>query len=343
MTLQASDDIVSGVVNSTPAHYTPRRGLRNGHWMTVYCWARSRQFPRLPGPEARLFQVAPDARVLAHCHWQRDRSKHPLLIALHGLEGSSTAHYMRGLADKAFARGFNVIRLNQRNCGGTEQLAAGLYHSGLTHDADYVMREVAERDGIARIVVAGYSLGGNLVLKLAGDHGDDPPPQLRGVCAISPVLELSACVRALERRQNVIYQWNFVRLLKARMQRKDRCFPGRFPIERLAGVRTVRQFDELFTAPHFGFESAEDYYHRASAMRVIDRIRMPALIVTAEDDPFVPIEPFRDPRLTSNSHIRLVVTRHGGHCGFLEAGHNGSDGYWAETQVVNFAQSLIEA
>jgi predicted alpha/beta-fold hydrolase len=317
--------------------YLPRRGLRGGHWMTIYCWGRSRQFPRLPDPEERLFDVAADTRVLAHCHWQSHRERHPLLIALHGLEGSSAAHYMRGLADKAFARGFNVVRLNQRNCGGTERLAAGLYHSGLTHDADVVLREVAARDGIERAVVAGYSLGGNLALKLAGDYAASPPPQLRGVCAVSPVLELEDCVRALEQRQNVIYQWNFVRGLKARMRRKDACFPGRFPVGRLDSVRTVRQFDAEFTAPHFGFSSAEDYYHRASAMRVIDRIRVPALVITAEDDPFVPVLPFRDPRLTGNRCITLIVTRHGGHCGFLEGSANGSDGYWAESRIVQFA------
>ena len=320
--------------------YVPRRGLRGGHWMTIYCWGRSRQFPGLPEPEERLFDVAADTQVLAHCHWQPHRERHPLLIALHGLEGSSTAHYMRGLADKAFASGFNVIRLNQRNCGGTERLAAGLYHSGLTHDADFVLREVAAKDGIERAVVAGDSLGGHLALKLAGDYAASPPPQLRGVCAVSPVLELEACVRALERRQNVIYQWNFVRGLKARMRRKDACFPGRFPVERLAAVRTVRQFDAEFTAPHFGFSSAEDYYHRASAMRVIDRISVPALVITAEDDPFVPVQPFRDSRLTGNPCITLVVTPHGGHCGFLAASANGSDGYWAERRIVQFAAEV---
>lgn len=322
--------------------YVPRPGLRNGHLMTIFCWGRPRQFPHLPAPEERLFEVAEDTRVLAHCHWQPERARHPLLVALHGLEGSSAAHYMKGLADKAFARGFNVIRLNQRNCGGTEQLAAGLYHSGLTHDADVVLREVAARDGIERIVVAGYSLGGNLALKLAGDYAASPPRELRGVCAVSPVIELAACVRSLERRRNIVYQWNFVRGLKARMRRKSACFPGRFPVERLDEVATVRAFDELFTAPHFGFASAEDYYHRASAMRVVDRIAVPALVMTAEDDPFVPVEPFRDPRLTGNPHVRVRVTRHGGHCGFFETPVNGSDGYWAERQIIEFAREVTE-
>lgn len=304
--------------------------------MTLYAWARPRRFPRLAPSADRYFDIEPRTRVLAQCHWQEDRANHPALVALHGLEGSSTAHYMRGLADKAFARGFNVLLLNQRNCGGTEELAEGLYHSGLTGDADHVIREIASVDGIRRVVVAGYSLGGNLALKLAGDYGDAPPPELRAVCAVSPVVELAACVDALERRQNIAYEWNFVRGLKARMRRKSTSHPGRFPVERLREVRTVRQFDEVFTAPHFGFAGASDYYHRASAMRVIDRIRVPALIVTAGDDPFVPVQPFRDPALTGNPHITLIVTPHGGHCGFIAAPGE-DDGYWAERQIIEFA------
>lgn len=305
--------------------------------MTVYSWARRRVFPGLPAASTRHFDVEPGTRVLAHCYWQPQPSAHPALIMLHGLEGSSSAHYMRGIADKAYARGFSVILLNQRNCGGTEHLSASLYHSGLTHDVDRVIREIAA-EGISRVVVAGYSLGGNLALKLAGDYGDAPPAALRGVCAVSPVVELAACVRALERRQNVVYQWNFVRGLKARMRRKALTHPGRYPIVRLADVRSVRHFDELFTAPDFGFDGADDYYHRASAMRVIDRIRVPALIITAEDDPFVPVDPFRDPRLTGNSHITLIVTPHGGHCGFISDKTDADDGYWAERQVVEFAE-----
>lgn len=317
--------------------FTPKPGLANGHLMTLYAWGKPRRFRGLPAAVERHFDVAPGTRVLAHCHWQPDRSAHPLLLALHGLEGSSRAHYMRGLAHKAFARGFNVVLLNQRNCGGTESLAEGLYHSGLTEDARHVLAEVVRTDRIARAVVAGYSLGGNLALKLAGEFGDAPPPELRGVCAVSPVMELEACVRALEQRRNFVYQWNFVRGLRGRMRRKARWHPGRFALDRLGQIRTVRQFDEAYTAPHFGFEGASDYYHRASAMRVIDRIRVPALVITAEDDPFVPASPFRDPRVTANDCIEVTITRHGGHCGFVSAPADGHDGYWAEHKVVEFA------
>lgn len=321
--------------------FVPRRRLESGHWMTIYCWASPRRL-QLPDPEPRLFQVTADTQVLAHCYWQRDRRAHPTLIGLHGLEGSSTAHYMRGLADKALRAGFNAVLLNQRNCGGTEHLGPGLYHSGLIDDAEFVIREIARVDAIDRVVVAGYSLGGNLALRLAGLHAPESLPQLKGVCAVSPVLELETCVRALERRSNAIYQWNFVRNLKARMRRKARMHPGRFDLSHLGRIRSVRAFDAAYTAPYFGFSSAEDYYHRAAALRVIDRIRIPALIVTAEDDPFVPIGPFRDPAIAGNRHVTLVITRHGGHCGFLGERESGDDdGYWAETRIMEFARQCV--
>jgi predicted alpha/beta-fold hydrolase len=321
--------------------YTPR--FRGGHTQTVFAWAKPRRFPALPEPVARHFDVAPDARVLAHCHWHQRPQDHPTLLLLHGLEGSSYAHYMCGISDKAWAAGWNVVRLNQRNCGNTEHLSRGLYHSGLTHDPLFVIRELIEADGIRRIAVAGYSLGGNLTLKLAGELGGDAPAELVAVCAVSPTMDLAECVRALERRSNIAYEFNFVRNLKARMRRKAAAFPDDFPLERLGRVWTVRQFDEAYTAPHHGFRDAADYYHRASALRVIERIRVPALIVTAEDDPFVPTGAFRDPAVTGNPNITLVVTPHGGHCAFVEPPQPDYDGYWAEREIVRFVSNHAQA
>ncbi|MGE3510734.1 MAG: YheT family hydrolase [Vicinamibacterales bacterium] len=320
--------------------FEPRPLLRGGHKMTLYGWGNPRSFPRLPAPTVRYFDVEPDARVLAHCHWQPQPSEHPTVIVLHGLNGSSDAHYMRGIASKAFARRMNVVRLNQRNCGNTEHLSAGLFHSGLTADVKHVLEELSRIDRLPSFGVAGYSLGGNLALKLAGEYGDTPPAALKAVAAVSPILEIAVCVDALERPGNWIYQWNFVRDLKARMRRKDRHWPGRFDLSKLRTIRTVRQFDDAYTAPHFGFASAADYYHKASAMRVVDRVALPSLIITAEDDPFVPSQPFRDPKVTGNRHITLRVSAHGGHCGFVShrARHRADDddGYWAERQIVEF-------
>jgi len=318
--------------------FVPSRRWSGGHRMTIYTWARRREFPRLPAPEARYFDVAADARVLAHCYWQPSASSHGTLLALHGLEGSSGAHYMRGLADKAFARGLNVVLLNQRNCGGTEALSQGLYHSGLSADPAFVLRELVERDGLRAIGVVGYSLGGNLAIKLAGDFGAAHPPELEAVCAVSPTMDLAACVRALERRTNVAYQWNFVRNLRGRMRRKAAAWPGRYDLTRLAGVWTVRAFDEAFTAPHHGFRDADDYYHRASALRVIDRVRVPALILSAANDPFVPPEQFARPEVSSNPHVTVIVTPDGGHCGFVAEAPQGYDGYWAEQRAVDFVE-----
>ncbi len=185
------------------SEFQPR--FSGGHVQTLYAWGKARHFPRLPAPVARYFDVAADARVLAHCHWHDRPHEHPTLILLHGLEGSSLAHYMGGMADKAWARGWNVVRLNQRNCGDTEHLSRGLYHSGLTHDPLFVLRELVRADGIRRLAVAGYSLGGNLALKLAGEMSDGQLPELAAVCAVSPTMDLAVCVKALERRANIPY------------------------------------------------------------------------------------------------------------------------------------------
>jgi len=322
-----------------PSEYRPR--FTGGHLQTLYAWAKPRRFARLPSPIARYFDVADDARVLAHCHWHASPADHPALLLLHGLEGSSLAHYIAGVSDKAWAAGWNVVRLNQRNCCNTEHLSRGLYHSGLTNDPLFVMRELIRTEGIQRMAVAGYSLGGNLTLKLAGELGDGRMPELKAVCAVSPTLDLSSCVEALERRSNIAYEFNFVRNLKARMRRKAAAHPGLFPLEPLPRIWTVRQFDEAYTAPHHGFRDAADYYHRASALRVVEHIRVPTLILAAEDDPFVPTTAFHADVVRRNPAITVVVTRHGGHCAFVEQARNGYDGYWAEREVVRFVDAHL--
>lgn len=321
--------------------YKPVSSWQGGHWMTLYAWGNPRHFPSLPPPRVRYFDVAPGTRVLAHCHWQPRPWQCPTVIALHGLESSSEAHYVRGLADKAFAAGFNVVRLNQRNCGATEHLSDSLYHSGLTHDPLALMRELIDVDGLPCFAVVGYSLGGNLALKLAGDFGANPPRELGAVCAVSPTMDLAVCVEALEEKQNRLYQWHFVRNLKRRMRRKAQAWPGRFSLEALPGVRTIREFDDAYTAPFHGFRDAADYYYRASAMRVIDRISVPTLILTAEDDPFVPPAAFRDPAVVNNPNITVRMPPHGGHCGFVEQPNGMYDGYWAEREIVEFLEAQI--
>jgi predicted alpha/beta-fold hydrolase len=244
---------------------------------------------------------------------------------------------MRGIADKAFAAGFSVVRLNQRNCGGTEHLSRGLYHSGLTHDPLFLLRHLIDHERVPAVVVAGYSLGGNLTLKLAGDLGTDAPPELKAVCAVSPTMDLALCVDALERRANVFYQWNFMRNLRARMRRKAALFPDVYDLAKLKGIWTVRGFDDAYTAPMSGFGTARRYYEEASSARVVARIGVPALILTAANDPFVPPEQFTRPDVTGNANIRVIITEDGGHCAFVSEPDPAHDGYWAEYAIVRWA------
>jgi predicted alpha/beta-fold hydrolase len=322
--------------------FVPRRGLANGHVMTLVAWARRRRFPHLPAPEARLFRVSPDTEVLAHCYWQPRREAHRTVVVLHGLEGSSSVHYMRGVADKAYRRGWNAVLLNQRNCGGTEHLTPGLYHSGLTADPRAVIESLAASDGLTRVAVVGYSLGGNLTVRLAGELGSARSP-VEAVVAICPTIDLERCVRAIERRANVAYQVNFVRNLRARMRRKSAAWPGAFDLSPLGRIWTIRTFDDVYTAPHHGFGDARNYYQQASAMRVVDRIRIPALILAAEDDPFVPASQFREPAVRDNPHVIVHLSAHGGHCGFIERAADGDDGYWAERTALGFLDAVMPA
>ena len=208
--------------------FQPHRLLRNAHLMTLAGALLPRRVPALPRASDRLFEVEPGTRFLARCHWQREPRHCPVLVAVHGLEGSSESGYMRGLASAAFAAGFSVLRINQRNCGGTERFTPTLYNSGLSADFRAVLFQLIEKDALPQIFFAGYSMGGNLVLKMAGELGDAAPPQLRGVCAVCPTLDLAACVDAIARPENRLYQRHFVRALKSRMRRKARLFPGRF-------------------------------------------------------------------------------------------------------------------
>lgn len=303
--------------------------------MTVFAWAARRLFPGLAEPEARLIRVSDDTQVLAHCHWQAERQAHPTLLALHGLEGSSSVHYMRGLASKAWAAGWNVVLLNQRNCGGTEHLTPGLYHSGLTADPRAVIRSLVHTDGLAHFSVAGYSLGGNLAVKLAAELDDDPGLPLRAAVAVCPTIDLDRCVRAIERRSNIVYHLNFVRNLRARMRRKAAAWPGRYDLGPLDAIWSIRRFDDVYTAPHHGFGDAANYYRLASAIRVADRVRIPLLILAADDDPFVPADQFRSPVVADNPHIHVAISRCGGHCGFVAPAAD-DDGYWAETEAIRF-------
>ena len=317
--------------------FRPRRGLGGPHLQTLAGALLPRR-NRLPSPEFRLFRVAPDVQVLAWCNWQTERARSLTVLIVHGLEGSSESKYVIGTANKAWDARMNVVRMNVRNCGGTEHLGPTLYHSGLSADLGEVVRQLIS-DGINHVALVGFSMGGNQVLKLAGEWGSEAPPQLRAVAAISPGVDLAACADAIHLWRNRIYEWNFLRNLKRSVRRKALAYPRRFPLAQLRSLRSLRAFDDQVTARHWGFTGADDYYSRASAAPLLGRIAVPTLVIHSSDDPFVIITPSTRERLLRNASISYIETSCGGHCAFL-APPCGDDGRWAERQTIAFLQSF---
>jgi len=261
------------------------------------------------------------------------------VIVVHGLEGSSDSQYMLGIAAKGLVAGMNVVRMNQRNCGGTDRLSPTLYHSGRSQDVAAVAQNLLERDRISRFALAGYSMGGNLVLKLAGEWGREGPPEFRAVAAVCPSMNLAASADALHLPGNRVYEFHFMWKLRNRLRAKAKLFPGVFETSRLRGLTSLRDFDDKITAYYCGFEGASDYYQRSAAANVVERIAVPALILHAANDPFIRILPETREKILANSNITFVETEDGGHCSFLSE-PNGDDGRWAEHRVLEFLRGF---
>jgi predicted alpha/beta-fold hydrolase len=310
----------------------------------------------------------PASNLICLCHWQPDTAKAPTAIIVHGLEGSANSQYVIGNANKLWAAGCNVVRMNMRNCGDSrywsgkqvndphgpaaldpDSICPTLYHSGLSGDVRAVARHVVRTRGLSRIAILGYSMGGNMVLKLAGELGDDPMPEsyvpeIRACVAVSPAADLSASADALHRPINRIYERRFLRALERHYLHKVSLYPERYSAARAYNLNSIREFDEHVTAYYSGFRGAEDYYTRSSASQLIAKIPIPTLVLHALDDPFIRLLPETCDRLRANSNVSLIETRHGGHCAFLaDANPNtNDDGYWAEQTALRFLQALPE-
>jgi predicted alpha/beta-fold hydrolase len=344
------------------APFRARRWLGGGHVQTIASFLLPRKI-HLPPAEERLVEVEPGIKVRCWCYWQgKDRIEPLTLIVVHGLEGSSDSQYMKGVARNGMAAGMNVVLMNQRNCGGMDHFAPTLYNSSLSGDVAAVARNVIENDRVSRFALIGFSMGGNLVLKLAGEWGRDgnAPAQFRSVAAVCPAIDLAASADALHEPRNRIYEYYFLMQLFRRLRLKARLFPGKFDVSRLRGISTLRGFDDRITAHYCGFAGADDYYARAAAANVVDRIAVPTLIIHAANDPFIRITLETRRRIAANQNIIYVETKDGGHCAFLgeknlcepnSSEHNGTaanraatnvtknsanDGRWAEREVVEF-------
>ena len=348
---------MSAAASFQPTAFVPRRGFRNGHVQTILGNFLPRPDP-LPPFTSELIEVAPathtqlSSQVLCHCHWQPEsvRAERLTVILLHGLEGSSRSQYVIGNAGKLWLAGANVVRMNMRNCGGTESLSPTLYHSGLSGDVRAVMTALTRQFHLRRVALVGYSMGGNLVLKLAGELGAESPthpaPQLCAVAAVSPAVDLAESADALHLWKNRIYERRFLKALIERFRRKVTLFPRVYDPARADGLRSLRDFDERVTAFYAGFKGASDYYFRASSARVLESIAVPTLILHALDDPFIRLTPESRAKIAGNASITLVEPAHGGHCAFLATPHPAlkDDGYWAESTVLAFLRAhMVDA
>jgi predicted alpha/beta-fold hydrolase len=321
----------------TAEDFVPSPWLRNPHIMTI----AQALIPRGLGMrwqrvEKLLLQVTPDTSLVAYGHFLENHEKRPTMILVHGLEGSSESFYILGMAEKALAAGINVIRLNIRNCGGTLHLTPTLYNAGLSSDVLRVIDLLVSEKKLSDLFLVGYSLGGNLVVKATAELGLRTK-WVSGTCAIAPALDLPTCIDAMEKGFNRFYELLFLTSLKRKMVLKKKLFPDKFDLSGLKNIRTLRTFDDTYTAPDGGYKNVAHYYETASSKPLVKSITTPTLIITAQDDPLVPYESFID--LDTDS-VRVVAPKHGGHAAFLQDMNKGievaSDPFWLDNHITAF-------
>jgi uncharacterized protein len=337
-----SESIDCGLGDFRLGDFVPRRFLFNGHLQTLAGNFLPRKWS-LPAPKSLLVEVAGPAggygpsQVLCHCHWQPldVRKERLTVVIVHGLEGSSSSQYVLGNTSRALAAGLNVVRMNMRSCGGSDQLSPTIYHSGLSQDVAAVVARIVETESVKKIALVGYSMGGNLVLKYAGEIASNPPEQLKAVAGISPLMDLAPSSAALHRLQNRIYEQHFLRSMIARVRRKAALFPKLYSGDGLQRIRSMRQFDENIVARYGNFRDADDYYSSVASSQYARKFSLPTLIVHSVDDPFIVMLPETRAVLLENRNVTYVETQHGGHCAFLSPTAD-DDGYWAEKTLLGF-------
>jgi predicted alpha/beta-fold hydrolase len=310
-----------------PAPFVPL--VRDPHLLTILgnFWPRKLDFS--PYPErSQLYRTEPDVQVLV----QSQRPKNPVaeLVMVHGLEGSGEAGYMRTLAHTALSHNIATHRFNMRTCGGTAKLCPTLYHAGLTSDLHFFLKQLKST---LPVYLVGFSLGGNVSLKLAGELGADHAGILAGVCAVSTPIDLAASVRRIAQRENRLYERRFLERMRERL-----LSTGRYTREQLMRPQSIYEIDDQITAPSFGFGTADHYYATQSATVFLDRIQIPGLLIQAEDDSFIPFESFQHPALANNPNLRLISTKHGGHLGFLA---KAKPRFWVDQTVTGWLLSRL--
>lgn len=329
--------------------FTPRPLLRNGHLQTL----AGNFLPRnitLPAPESLLVEVEGPVSgygpsyVLCHCHWQPEevRARRLTVILVHGLEGSSSSQYIIGNAARALAAGFNVVRMNMRSCGGTDDICPTIYHSGRSGDVAAVFKQIVATHQLQSVALVGYSMGGNLVLRYAGEVAAARPAELKAVVGVSPLMDLAVSSAALHEPHNRIYEWHFLRNMVARVRRRMALYPRIYGNAKVEDIHSMRLFDDHIVARYGGFAGADDYYGKVASSHFAAQLSIPTLILYSLDDPFIRTLAATREALINNPNVIYVETQSGGHCAFLESAHDGYDGRWAEKTLLRFLQEQVD-
>lgn len=273
--------------------------------------------------------------------WQPGPPHAPVLLVLHGLEGSARSRYIGGLFELAEARGWRAAVLYFRSCSGQLNRLPRFYHSGDTADLDHVLRVLADREPDLRIGAVGISIGGNVLLKWLGEQGDDTPAPIAGAAAISVPFDLAACARVMDRGlRKVLYTASFMRSFHRKTRAKARAHPDFVDVRAALRARTFAAYDRVVTAPLHGFADELDYYRRASSGPYLTGIRRPTLLLNALDDPFIPAPSLPDPR-TLPPPVRAEFVPSGGHAGFVQ-GWPWRARSWAERRAIDFLAAALD-
>jgi hypothetical protein len=289
----------------------------------------------------RRERIATPDRDFVDLDWLDGSPQAPLVLLLHGLEGSARSHYMVGLLEEIAARGWRGAALNFRSCSGELNRLPRFYHSGDTGDLDVIVRLLIERDPEARLGAVGVSVGGNVLLKWLGEQEVNAPKQLLGAVTISVPFDLAACARVLDQGfERAVYTRNFLRTLKPKVRLKAERYPGFVDVAAVLRSRTFAEYDRALTAPLHGFADEEDYWRRASSGPYLERIRRPTLLINARDDPFVPPDSLPDP-VALPTCVQAEFVPRGGHVGFVEGRWPWRAGSWAERRAIGFLASVL--
>lgn len=298
--------------------------------------------PRLPLRTHLERLDTPDGDFL-ELHHLSGKPGAPRLVLLHGLEGSLRSHYIQGLLDEASRRGWHAVVLIFRSCGDAMNSARRFYHSGETTDLALTIDHLIATSPDVELILAGISLGGNVLLKYLGEHEDNVPSQIRAAAAVSVPYDLGRAANHIDKGFARVYQRSFIRSLQSKAIAKLEQYPDLVPRQDITSIRTMRDFDNKITAPLHGFEDADDYYSKSSAIKWLQGIRVDTLLLSAVDDPFLPSQVLDDVReiATHNPSLHMEFTPSGGHVGFVAGTSPFRPEYYMEKRVSDFLASHV--